>query len=131
MPNSKFKHLLSISAAINALKKGINDESFSVNLPEETTLLLLTHSALITGDFYIPENETEKTKFEEKELLDLLFLQASKAYNDDGNDISIPIYLKNVTIRPFSNPDSGANLAFLCVYSDQIVGVSFGEIQSL
>ena len=127
MSNYKLKHLIAMSAVIETLKTGIADNDFSVSMSEDTKMMFYTSSACISGDFYLPDQDSGITQFSEKELLDVIIKTSSEVLKDNGTSESSPIYLKNVTITPFSNPNVKMKLEFFCLYSEQVVGLSFGQ----
>jgi hypothetical protein len=126
--NFDFKsvHISGIAALVEGLKKGKLEPLESPNMK----FSILTHSALITADlfdFEVPEG----VEINKEHLLRILVKEANNSVNKQVSEPGIitarPIYLKNAVIRSFSNFEFKVHAEFLCVYSDQVVGITLGD----
>lgn len=118
---------------IKAVK--LNAVGTLLNNPEaglsKNKLILVTDSALIYGVFVDQNTITDKGQNTEL-LLHKVSLEAAKSYSQNAAEgvmnNSVSIVLKDVTIMPFAAPNVKINLATLSVFSDQIVGYSYGYL---
>jgi hypothetical protein len=122
----KAYHATAFGILVDTLKE---NRDFSV--PDDTKVMIMTHSAVISAELFQLDDPSDSSKQETpSEMVIRMSVQNLHDHvltNDELQKNSTPIYLKNVSIRPFSNPQSEVKLAFLCLYSDQIVGVTFGS----
>lgn len=118
---------------IKAVK--LNTVGTLLNNPEagltKNKLILVTDSALIYGVFVDQNTITDKSQNTEL-LLHKVALEAAKNYSQNAAEgvmnNSVSIVLKDVTIMPFAAPNVKINLATLSVFSDKIVGYSYGYL---
>lgn len=107
------------------------------------SLVILTHLGMIQGDFISnfdisddsqDNNEIKLVKtlsgkvFEmrDKELLEFQSENSNfKLINDSGT-----IALSDVTITPYNSINNAIHLGFLSLFTDQIIGFSFGEFSN-
>lgn len=113
----------SFQAAIDGLKK-----SSEITLGEDTKLILLTQAALIECEI-LNNDEGEPIYLINKTVLESRknILSSEKYVNKNFLNQSATLSLKNVTITPFSNPQAKINLPVLNLFTDQILGISFGS----
>lgn len=111
---------------LNAVGTLLNDPEAGLT---KNKLILVTDSALIYGVFVDQNTITDKGQNAEL-LLHKVSLEAAKNYSRNATEgvmnNSVSIVLKDVTITPFAAPNVKINLATLSVFSDQIVGYSYG-----
>lgn len=92
-------------------------------------LILVTDSALIYGTF-VDQNTISTDAPEADLLLHKVVLEAAKNASQHATEgtinSSVSIVLKDVTVLPFAAPNVKINLATLSVFSDQIVGYTYG-----
>jgi hypothetical protein len=137
----KREYIASFSHVIETLRSGKVDQ---MKLSESTRLIILTHSASITGvllDF--PEKEDFSS--ENKTLLSIRLMikitnnsvkreisemeEQSNGEKIDVTNYAKMIHLKDVKLTPFANTNNVFNYTYLAVFADQIVGVSIAEVQ--
>lgn len=70
-----------------------------------------------------PSSDSEKITLE---ALKFIGESAKRLPKNNGN--SQIVTLKNVTIKPFTNPNLAVNYKVLVLFVDQIVGITFGYI---
>lgn len=128
----KSAHILAFGGVVDAFNKG---EIASISLPKKVALMIVTHSAAITANILdTAPNTTDENgnlNFNSDEARKLVINSVNKevaALFSGVNGITAPINLKNVTIRSFSNPNEVIKLDFLCLYSDQVLGISLVQI---
>lgn len=112
-----------------------------LSLGKETKIIILTHSASIVADSFLPiyddNHNEEDTTFEgitqmAKVLSELTNSRISKYEKELGQNIEIrnmtdSLYLKDVAVKPFSSPDVTINFKYLQIFSDQVVGLSLSD----
>lgn len=125
------------NTAIEVLK---SNEFEGISVSPNTSLVILTDFGIIQGS-YIPNLESEDDSNESageifvrtitgkvfeirnKRLVELKSENPElKLINDSSS-----IVLSDVTITPYSNPSSKSHIGLLTLFTDQIVGFSFGE----
>ena len=113
----------SFQVAIDGFKK-----SDKITLGKDTKLILLTQASLIECEL-LNENEKEPIYLINKMALEARnkLLSTEEYTNKNYLNQSATLRLKNVTITPFSNPQAKINLPVLNLFTDQILGVSFGS----
>ncbi|WP_433943506.1 hypothetical protein [Paenibacillus sp. SN-8-1] len=128
----KTSHVMGFAKIVESLKTGQIDK---ISIPEGSSFAILTHSAIITAELYnlYPDTEGEdgEFKFDSDDAQRLIVKTIHEGVSDKANENSgtFPIYLQNAVIKSFSNPSNEFKLAFLCLYSDQVLGVTFGKFQ--
>ena len=96
---------------------------------QDQRIILFTSSASIIGTV-VTGNERDSycvansTMLEKRDKLVKKLDEENIAFVNNAATIQ----LKNVTIRSFSNPNASFNLPVMNIFSDQILGFSFGEI---
>lgn len=121
----KGTHIARFTEAFNALKE---EDETSVAL-SEAKIVLLTHTANITGEII---DLDEAVAFSESQLLAATVSRAIRDSIREEHEMNTPenakvIHLKNATVTPFAAPDTKMTYYYLAVYTDQIVGISFGD----
>ncbi|WP_034440340.1 hypothetical protein [Clostridium ihumii] len=119
--------------SIDFLKSG---ELKNISVGENTTIVILTNFGIMEG---IPLKLSNTKDTPSEILINELIPKIFEIRNDEIirlkeknenlsliNDTS-SILLKDVTIRPYSNPECISHIKYLTLFSDQIVGISFGE----
>lgn len=121
----KLLTLKTFQMCIDRLK---NDES--ITLSQKTNLIIFTSSASIMGTVVLDEDK------DIRDVLNSILLSTRKSLlkqiehsNSEVINRSGVIVIKDATIRPFSNPAATFNVAVLNIFTDQILGFSFGELQ--
>jgi hypothetical protein len=115
---------------IENIKNGMIEE---ISMDPDTEILFFTHFGLVSGSQYIPPEENDefdpayflyKTVLETRDSLLSSYIEngVKRLVNDSGF-----ILLKDVTIRPYANPGTSYNLAYFLLYSDAVLGISFGS----
>lgn len=117
---------------IKAVK--LNAVGTLLNNPEtglsRNKIILVTSASLIYGTFVDQNELTVDAKSAELALHKITLDAAKSAFQESPEETinnSVSIILKNVTIIPFSAPNVKINLATLSVFSDQIVGYTYGD----
>ena len=121
------------SQKLNALGK-------LLNMPEagltKNKLILLTDSSMIYGSLVKQEDILSNNVDVQLKPYEVT-LQASKnaysiAQKENINTInnSVSIVLKDVTIIPFATPNVKINFSSICVFSDKIVGFTYGNLDT-
>lgn len=118
--------LTTAAAAINTLKA---DKDFT--LGSNTQILILTTSSVIYGDILLNLNDNEKDPvlWINKAIGTARnnYLEKNQTDSDVVINNSSYLQIKNATVRPLSG-GSGYNFKILNVFTDQILGFSFGEL---
>lgn len=140
--NSKFKNdsldlkaftFECFSTAIEILKSG---EIEGISIGENTSVLILTDIGLVEGTIMMknPANTNPNERFAHFVMTNTInaFNEQLDKIKSENSALSIinnsdSIILKNVVITPYSNPGSKINLATLILFTDKILGISFGE----
>ena len=111
---------------LNALGSILNSPEVGLS---KNRVVLLTDSSLIYGTYVDQNKIAEDTKNAELSLHKIV-LDAAKSYSKSATEgtinSSVSIVLKDVTIMPFAAPNVKINLATLSIFSDQIVGYTYG-----
>lgn len=121
--NVKEANILATNAAIQVLKKGVGDGLLG---PSDNSLIILTHSAQITAEQYGPSENSSAEELIADSFIENI-LKVTESHVGPDKDSPKPIYLKNVRLVPFSAPETTFTYAFLTVFTDQIVAVTFGS----
>lgn len=116
---------------IKAVK--LNTVGTLLNNPEtglsRNKLVLVTSASLIYGTFVNQNELSVDDKKAELALHKITLEAAKKVFQESPEETinnSVSIVLKDVTIMPFSAPNVKINLTTLSVFSDQIVGYTYG-----
>ncbi len=116
---------------IKAVK--LNTVGTLLNNPEtglsRNKLVLVTSASLIYGTFVNQNELSLDDKKAELALHKITLEAAKKVFQESPEETinnSVSIVLKDVTIMPFSAPNVKINLTTLSVFSDQIVGYTYG-----
>jgi hypothetical protein len=128
LDSEKALHVLGVSAVLEKIRDG---EIGSISIDSDSRLMILTHSALLTADLYTGNLNGDSDSNPAEDPLFFMLKNVQAAYDNSREGIDnklIPIYLKDVTIKPLSNTQETTKLPFLCLYSDQIVGITFGSV---
>lgn len=96
------------------------------SLKKDSKLIVFTHSAQIRGDL-----ANDGTDDSIDIIIDTIQQTQKKFLQDLPTDVTLttqcrPINLKNVTLTPYSAPNSKLTIDFIQLFTDQIVGVSVG-----
>lgn len=125
----KAKHLFTFANIIEMLREGIEDANLGkTKLSDDVQVVFLTSSCQIRANIQELSTPYENSSDTEK-VLSILNSALNNIF--EGKETPESIHLKNVTVQPFSNPNQAFALEYLCLYADQIVGVSFGVQDSL
>ena len=94
-------------------------------LKKDNKLIIFTHSAQIRGDL-ISDETADST-----DIINTIQQTQEKLLQDLPADVPLTtqchaINLKNVTLTPYSAPNSKLTIDFIQLFTDQIVGVSVG-----
>lgn len=121
------------SVKISAIGNLLNNPDAGL---QNNRLMLLTDASLIYGTF-VNQNDLLLSDADIELVPHKLSLEASKkmfySSQQNGNPTindSVTIILKDVTIMPFSSPNVKINLSALSLFTDQIVGFTYGSLQS-
>ena len=92
-------------------------------LKKDSKLIIFTHSALIRGDL-VDDEAADST-----DIINTIQQAHEKLLQDLPADVPLTtqchaINLKNVTLTPYSAPNSKLTIDFIQLFTDQIVGVS-------
>ncbi|WP_062678864.1 hypothetical protein [Parageobacillus toebii] len=124
---------LTANVFANSIENLRNGKIEKISMDSDTEILFFTHFGLVSGSQYNPPEENDE--FDPIYLLheSMLKMRDSllSSYIEDGvkrlvNDSGF-ILLKDVTIKPYANPDASYKLAYFLLYSDAILGISFGS----
>ena len=119
--DAKGAMILSVNAFAKLCQTG---ECESLN--KDAKLIIFTHSAQIRGDLVDTEGSDSADV-----IIDDIQQVYEKLLQDLPVDVALttqchPISLKNVTLTPYSAPNSKLEIGFIQLFTDQIVGVSVG-----
>ena len=119
------------SVKISAIGNLLNNPDAAL---QNNKLMLLTDASLIYGTF-VNQNDLLSSDSDIELVPHKLSLEASKQmfYSSQRNgnptiNDSVTIILKDVTIMPFSSPNVKINLSALSLFTDQIVGFTYGSL---
>jgi hypothetical protein len=116
-----------------SIEKIKNGELENISLDPNTELVFFTPFGSVVGEIYIPPKDTDK--FDAVSFFHEAFINARdsllSSYIEDGvkrltNDSSF-VLLKNAKIRLFTGPNVAYNLEYFLLYSDAILGMSYGN----
>lgn len=123
-----------LNASLDTIKSG-EIEGASIN--GDINTIIVTNFGIVKGDLVKEQTSTndESLGFSEAVILKSIEIrndEISKLENENAqlkliNDTRA-IVLKNVTITPYANSNTPFKLENLILFSDQIVGISIGEI---
>ncbi|BFH15645.1 hypothetical protein WJ0W_003540 [Paenibacillus melissococcoides] len=133
----KSYHITRYADTVESLKSGKE-----VQFGPDTKVMFLTHSAQITGNVVdalsdgVDESET-RTEIFLKTFMRTITNSIIKELSGDESGAPVEsaafsnifkvINLKNVEVMMFSNPENIFSYNHMTLYTDQIVGISFGE----
>lgn len=116
-----------------------------MNVGPNTKLIIMTHSAQITADLFHAIDEEENYKHDDdiSRALKIFLKSIRYVVHQHISDVeqkmdytevkfgnqSHVIHLRDAVVTPFSNPSHTFTYKYLSIFSDQIVGISFGEPQ--
>ncbi|MEW5321302.1 hypothetical protein V2J23_03935 [Geobacillus thermoleovorans] len=124
---------LTASVFVNSIEGLKNGKIKDVSIDPNTEILFFTHFGVVSGSLYNPPEENDE--FDPVYSLHEVILKARdsllSSYIEDGvkrmvNDKSF-LLLKDVTIKSYANNDNSYKLAYFVLYSDAILGLSFGS----
>jgi hypothetical protein len=124
---------LTANAFANVIENIKNGKIEEISMDSNTEIFFFTHFGLVSGSLYIPPEENDefdpvyflhKVIFKTRDSLLSSYIE--KSVKRLTNDSSF-ILLKDVTIKPYANPDAPYNLPYFLLYSDAILGISFGS----
>ncbi|MEZ2659278.1 hypothetical protein [Aneurinibacillus aneurinilyticus] len=137
-----------ILGAFNTLVKGIQSGKMKgVEVGKDNQIMILTNFGTVYGNIQSLTEEHDNNNAtpwdasqEFMKIINEQALQLSEhLLSRDEKEISpenlrvinhsSPIYLENVTVIPYANPSSNLKFPSLLIFSDQIVGISFGSPQ--
>ncbi|WP_240371720.1 hypothetical protein [Anoxybacteroides rupiense] len=126
---------LTTSVFANTIEGLKNGKFKEVSMDPNTEILFFTHFGVVSGSLYNPPEENDEfdpTYFFHEAILKTRDSLLS-SYIEDGakrlvNDESF-LLLKDVTVKPYANHSNSYKLAYFVLYSDAILGVSFGRQQ--
>lgn len=110
--------------AINALKTAKD-----ISLNPNTKLIIFTTSSMIYGTILLDDNDSDPALAINRAIVDSRnqFLKEVQSDNDVFVNNSCSLQIKDATIRPLAGGND-AHIHILNVFSDQILGFSFGEL---
>jgi hypothetical protein len=126
---------LTTSVFANAIEGLKNGEIKEVSMDPNTEILFFTHFGVVSGSLYNPPEENDE--FDPTYYLHEAIFKSRdsllSSYIEDGakrlvNGESF-LLLKDVIIKPYVNHNNSYKLAYFLLYSDAILGVSFGHQQ--
>jgi hypothetical protein len=127
---------LTANAFANVIENIKNGKIEEISADPNTEIWFFTHFGLVSGSLYIPPEENDAfdpTYFLHKVIFktrdSLLSSYIEKSVKRLTNNSSF-VLLKDVTIKPYASPDASYKLAYFLLYSDAILGISFGSQQT-
>ena len=123
---------------IDALKKG---ELESLSIGEKTTVRILTNFGIVEGKVINFDEESEKEILNEKNNPSALYAIANRGVGMTMADYEAKIgsdnlrvtnhtgrlVLTDAVVMPYANPQGKFNISRMLIFTDQIVGITFGE----
>lgn len=123
---------------IDTLKKG---ELEGLSIGEKTTVRILTNFGIIDGKAINFDEESEKEILNEKNNPSALYAIANRGVDMTMADYEAKIgsdnlkvinqtgklVLTDAVVTPYANPQGKFNISRMLIFTDQIVGVTFGE----
>jgi hypothetical protein len=124
------------NVAIDVLKSG---ELENVSLSPNTKVLFLTQFGIVEGT---PSKKDSPNNNVKEAFTNMLIFKTFEGRNQKIEDMKTKnpdltiindtgsIVLENVVITSYANPDSKFNLGTFVLFTDSIIGISFGETSS-
>ncbi|ARF67625.1 hypothetical protein B7C51_06945 [Paenibacillus larvae subsp. pulvifaciens] len=134
---------LTINSYGSIIKSFASGETELIQLGKNTKLVILTSSCRMCGELMDDEPSFDNTsglykvieyiryfanRHRDKEIAELE--QSIGVEKVEYHNISNLLHLKDVTVIPFSNPQAITSYEYFAVFSDQVVGLSLGEVQN-
>ncbi|EJW14776.1 hypothetical protein M5X00_31595 [Paenibacillus alvei] len=136
----KGNHVERFSNAIEFLKTSEKFDQY-----RNSKVVLLTHSTQITGDvFHLDDEDSEDDEFSfaftsaksiataTRNTFNEAIIEHEKTHTEKPisfSNVHKVIHLRNAVVMPLANPANKFNYHYLAVYTDQVVGLSFGEVE--
>lgn len=132
----------SIATSIFSLIQDMREGKFEgVSLGPNTTAAVITNFGLVRGKVVLFDNESEKGIYENHDYDSLIYMQAIKTLDESmanfetevgSESVKLVNYtgrlvLADAVVTPYANPQSSFNFSRLLLFTDQIVGITFGE----
>lgn len=130
------------NSAVETLKSNENDV---ITIGADTGVLIMTNFGVVSGNIKelgTSEESTEETKPGQlvfKMLLEALLKTRNQYLSEDEESIgqenlrvindSSFVVLENVVVTPFANPNVKTKFESLMLFTDQIVGITFGSVK--
>ncbi|MBB6176421.1 hypothetical protein HNQ82_001235 [Anoxybacillus tengchongensis] len=116
---------------VNSIEGLKNGKIKDVSIDPNTEILFFTHFGVVSGSLYNPPDDEFDPVYSLHEVILKARDSLLSSYIEDGvkrmvNDKSF-VLLKDVTIKPYANNDNSYKLAYFVLYSDAILGLSFGN----
>lgn len=127
----KAAHINAFGGVVKSLASG---ELENISLPKKSVFIIVTQSSYITAEIFDTSPETYANgefKFDSTEAQKLVVNTVYKEVSgifQNGSKTPSPIYLKNAVVRSFANNEKSVRFEFLCIYSDQVLGISLGQV---
>ncbi len=125
------------NSCVEILKNGKISE---VSISQSTQVSIVTNFGLVTGDMIKPFEDNEKELDVSTKLTSVIYEKTVELRNehiqkliDNNPDVALIndssiLLLSNVTITPFGNPSNKFNLQNFCIFTSEILGFTFGEL---
>jgi|GEM_PF-1378407 len=139
----RYHTLTMLNSGIESLKSKENNE---ISISDDTRVFIMTNFGLIAADIKelgVSDNSSENVKPGQKlfQLMLEALLNSRNNYLSEQEELigqgnlrvindSSFVVLENVTVIPFANPNTKSNLDSLILFTDQIVGISFGTVHA-
>lgn len=135
-----FKKIL-VFGIFNLIQRIKDGKVEDVSMGKNTSVSVMTNFGLVSGRVMLFDNESEKEIIDTRDFGSLFYLETVKSVDKVMANLEDKIgpetikvinqtgrlMLADVTITPFANPQNKYKLARLLLFTDQIVGITFGE----
>ena len=100
-------------------------------LSPETKVIIVTNFGTVVGEMVGPQEKGETIS---QMVINSFISSRNNIWADNESDKNVInnssiVIVKNAKVTPFANPICSTNFEILCLFSDQIVGFSFGAAE--